>query len=289
MKTLCSLVLILLFTHIFDTYNQGYAHLQNIPIGTLVIDKADTTKVQETVPIVTHDTLHHKEWFPFKGFKYELKAHNWSEENKLLFVNILFRESGGTVTNIHQEIDQYLVAICAIRRYKDKNSKLVVTKKYSKRILYRKGSKTYTKYRKRSTKETKTYFYVPKFLGAYTMASKKRPVFTGGTRFINEKAWNKCYETVTDVLSGTIPNYVPYIPHGTYAYLNSRLDVDRGWIRACTIRWGVVASTIKDHHYYCNPEDILEWEYAHIMKNPCNPANKRFKDGFFANKKYKNI
>lgn len=215
----------------------------------LPINKPKVLEVSE----YAHDAheIHDKEWFALKGFKYDLDTLNWKQEDIILFANILSRESGSTVRSVHQEIDMYLVAIAARYRFLDKGYEHPVVKERTK----------------------------SRFVGAYSMEAKTKPKFK---KPLNEKAWNKCYEIVSNVLSGNIPDFVPYIPNGTHAYLNSRLDTDQAWINACTTKWVVVASTIKDHHYYANPDYFTAEEEAALRKNPFNPVNTRFKDGLFA-------
>jgi hypothetical protein len=174
-----------------------------------------------------------------------------------MFTNILYREFKSRY-NKHDEIDQYLVAITAIRRYTDKGP----------------------------------MFFRDKFVGAFRKASTSKPKFYKN-KAMKEKAWKGCYEVVKNVLAGKIPDYIPYIPHGTSAYLNSRLEgenseyrkkhkINVGWVNTCQTEYAIVASTVKDHHYYANPELMTTKEINHLKRNPHNPVNTEFKDGYFA-------
>lgn len=281
MESLIKLINFIIFLLLFlgivmgkDLFNPATFYKKEELFYNAILVKKELIKNPKRKIISNKLKLHKKEWFPFKDFKYNLDKQNWSKKNRILFTNILFRESGGTVTNIHKEVDQYLVAITAMRRYIGKN--------YTSPVVIKKYNKKFKRYKSQAIKVTKNYYYVPKFVGAYSMASSKKPVFKGGTKVINEKAWQQCYKVVNNVLKGNIPDFVPYVPHGTYAYLNSRIDTDMNWINSVTKKWVVVASTVKDHHYYANPEEMTKKEIEHLKKGPINPINIRFKDGLFA-------
>jgi hypothetical protein len=281
MESLIKLINFIIFLLLFigvlvskDFFNSSTFYKKKEIFYDAILVKKELIKNPERKIISNKLKLHKKEWFPFKDFKYKLNKQKWSQSNKVLFTNILFRESGGTVTSKHKEIDQYLVAITAMRRYIGKN--------YTSPVIIKKYNKNFKRYKSQAVKITKKYYHVPKFVGAYSMASLKKPVFKGGTKVINEKAWQQCYKVVNDVLEGTIPDFVPYVPHGTYAYLNSRIDTDMDWINSVTKKWVVVASTVKDHHYYADPEEMTKEEIEHLKKGPINPKNTRFEDGLFA-------
>lgn len=211
------------------------------------------------------------EWFPFLGFKYDLDSLNWSERDKILFTNILFRESGSTVISRNHEIDQYFVAISAIRRYTDRKCGVAPLVKYSKKFV---------RFKNQAAKITHDAYYVYRFVGAFSMASYNKPTFKRNVK-ANQEAWEQCYKVVTNVLNGTIPNFVPYIPHGTFAYLKKEIDTDYNWINAVTKKWVLVATTIKDHHYYADPDCMTDQEKKHLLNNPFNPIAD-FSEGLFA-------
>jgi len=218
------------------------------------------------------------EWFPYKGFKYDLKALEWTDRDVILFTNILFRESGSTVISKNHEIDQYFVAISAIRRYVDENlDSPVVIVRYNK---------SFTRFKNVAIKTTEDSYYVPRFVGAFSMASYEVPAFKRNKE-ANMKAWLQCHKVVLNVLKGEIPSHVPYIPHGTFAYLKKSIDTDYAWINAVTKKWCNVATTIKDHHYYANPVHMTAQEREHLQNNPFNPI-KDFNEGLFADNRREN-
>jgi len=255
----------------------GIDRLRDTCSNTLVLDPCTPVcevvvsldTVITPVNVVFRKSVEH--WTPFEGFSYDLPGRMWSDSNKILFTNILFRESTGS-NGIEEQIDQYLVAITALRRLDGKNyNELVVTKAYNK--------SKYPRYSKRCTRSDDKYYYIEKFVGAFSMESYNKPTFG---KKINRIAWDKCYIVVNNTLEGDIPSYVPYIPMGTYTYLNSRLDTDESWIRTVTTKYVVVASTIKDHHFYADPSQMNDDEIKQLKRNPNSPLNKRFSSGKFA-------
>lgn len=228
------------------------------PVNTFehneVIEKV---KTERKTPVKSRE-LSVKEWYPYYPvwyYKYDKIEADSNEINE--FTNILFTESGSQLKHYdydyNVDIDRYLVAIVAIRTIHSK------VKPYDKvktlKDMFRNGQ-----FKKESS--------LPKY---------------------HLKEWRKCREVIVDVLNCEIPAEVPYIPHGTFCYWNSRLDTNKKQKAYLENNGYHVATTGKDHHYFAIKGYINQDELTYLKRNPCSYAitngSKNIKGGLLCNKK----
>lgn len=186
-----------------------------------------------------------KEWFAFlnSDYKYNYEPIPYTEEELNIFANILYRESRASAT-LNQQVDQYFVAICGIQT-------IVGLKKHKSIMDLAKNGHSFT-----------------------------WPKFGSQNRFDN-KDWVQCRKVCKDVLECKIPSFVPYIPTGTIAYWNARIDTNMKQKAHLEANYICVASTTWDHHYYCHTKYITEGELEYLKDNSllCNPIKKNISNG----------
>lgn len=215
-----------------------------------IIEVISSTDSTDCVDSLEYDKVElirlKKEWFAFdnSNFKYNYDTICYSEEDLNLFADILWRESRAYFT-IGQRIDQYLVAICGIQT--------IIGLKQHKDIhdlIYNGYSFTFPK-----------------------TNSKRR----------KSKAWIECRKVCKNVLECNIPAYVPYVPHGTICYWNSRIDTNLKHKKRLEDTYQCVGSTVWDHHYYCYPKYMTEKERQYLFNNDklCNPIVKNIENGIY--------
>lgn len=193
-------------------------HCGYLPEALVEAKKNSKHSILLKKPKIDHEPLI---WYMFEDSTYNLEVTKWSERDKILFTNVLKSESGSYRTDRRYIIDQYLVAVCAYRRFLERTGHKVTVQK-STRL---------------------------EFVGSIPMEAYTIPVHKNK---VNEMAWNNCYEIISNVINNTIPEWVPFIPRGTYAYIREE---------HCTAMWWVgrlkdpkvhtkVAHTIKGHQYF---------------------------------------
>lgn len=230
-----------------DTINviDSISDLSNKPRKVLYHYKHDA--LNSPVKHVTHrnHTDSEQQWFAFDStWQYNHKKIAFTERELNMFTNILCRESRSCKTR-EQEIDCYFVAIVMLR--------------------------------KTQTINCTTASCMLKAGGfSYTQAMYDRTAY-------NEPSWVKCREILKNVFSCRIPSYVPYLPHGTFYYWNSRLDRAWPWRKRLEQRCINVASTVKDHHYFVQPDAMANDEKAYLYErytnHIVNPINKNIANG----------
>lgn len=207
-----------------------------------IIDKKPTIEQKKT--IITYNKQP-KEWHLFDNtWKYDYTPIKYSEEELTLLTNILMKEST-SADSINQKIDQYLVMICAIRRLHGKHALeegIITVEDIILKCNSFLDGKDNARYKKFKRKDCHKY-------------TKKDYI----------KHFNQCQEVVLNVLNCNIPNYVPYIPQGTFFYWNSRLDTNKKQKRMLMNKCKIVASTIKDHHFYAEIKYIDSIEWSHMV------------------------
>jgi hypothetical protein len=189
-------------------------------------------------------------WFSLQNKKYDFPTVNWPDSVKILFTNILFREST-SYTSQKLKIDQYLVAIAAMRKFFDKKLTNVIQYKHYKL------EKCSERQRKHAIDSNETHYIVPKFMGTFTMDSYEKPILKSK---LDIDAWAHCYTLVGNVMEGNIPEWVPYIPHGTFAYLNIPISTDTWWIDRVQTKYIRVAHSYKQHTYFADPKYMTDEE-----------------------------
>lgn len=218
----------------------------------VLMAKADITALYDSclIDTVKYEKLE-KEFFAFGYKPYDYKPVSYTQKELYLLTNILYRESTSS-KNVHDEIDQYFVIICAINRLyinnKQRNESHVHT---VMDIIYR--TKSFTEPKRKFT-----------------------------TSFDNPH-WVKCLNITKNVLDAKIPSYIPHIPKGTIAYWNSRIDTNMRQKAHLQQRYVCVASTVKDHHYFA----VVDWlsdEEKQLMKTTKNPVKKNISNGQFYTK-----
>jgi hypothetical protein len=221
-----------------------------------VVNKINKVKVnavkvkEETIKY----TKSNKEWSLFdKNWQYKYDSIRYTNEELILLTNILLKEST-SADSINQLIDQYLVVICAIRRLHGKHS-------LDKRI----------------TRIEDIILKCSTFLdGKDNVRYKqfKRKDCHKHNKKDYQVHYKHCESIVLNVLNCNIPAYVPYVPEGTFFYWNSRIDTNIKQKKLLkSNKCVIVASTIKDHHFYTLKEYMSkeEWEYV----------NKTNKESYF--------
>ena len=236
-----------------DSYNGEHnAVATNIAGGSIidnsrfnVIVKEDTSK-----DVVYEPT--HKEWYAFDNtWRYNYEPIEYTEEELALFTNILYRESRSS-NNLSKEIDQYLVMICAVRRFH-----------------YDRGNKAPI----RCPRDIVTKCH------SFTIPDNPH-------KTLDNRHWYKCQKIVKNVFHCNIPSYIPYIPHGTFAYWNSRIDTNMRQKQSLQTRHTIVASTVKDHHYFARVEHLLPSEVDYlsaVQKTRPNKISKNISNGVIFN------
>ena len=140
-------------------------------IDSIVVDSS--VSVRDSLP--TYEPLK-KEFFAFGYKPYDYTPVKYTERELVLLTNVLYRESTSSKT-VNEEIDQYLVVICAINRLYVNNNQPNESHVHTiMDIIYR--TKSFTEPKRKFT-----------------------------TSFDN-KHWVKCYNITKNVLDAKIPSSI---------------------------------------------------------------------------------
>jgi hypothetical protein len=200
------------------------------------------------------------EWYAFEesDFKYDYKPIPYTEEELNVYTNIIYRETGmGLTTNA--EVDKYFVAIVGIMRILCENDRY----------------KTITDMVSRSNSFT------------YPTYGNKSP-FDSISRPLEYKCWMLCRDVAQNVLNGTIPSYVPYLPYGTFCYWNDKNDTNMKQKYYLETRGMCVATTCWGHSFYVIKGYERKEEIQYLIDNDrtCNPTPKIISNGILCNNTY---
>lgn len=220
--------------------------------GVIVTNKinVDTFQIVNNIDTVYDYKFEAKEWFAFinSKYKYQYDPIPYTDEELNIFTNILYRESRASQT-LNQEVDQYFVAICGIQT-------IIGLKKHKSIMDLVKNGHSFT-----------------------------WPAY-GSTERYDNKDWVQCRKVCKNVLECKIPTFVPYIPTGTIAYWNARLDTNMKQKAHLEANYICIASTTWDHHYYCHLKYITKEELDYLKDNQlvCNPIKKNISNGALCSK-----
>lgn len=173
--------------------------------------------------------LEPNEWYPYynSGFIFSYNPVKYTEKELNLFTNILYRESGMSY-NLNQQVDQYYVAICGIQA-------IIAMGKYE------------------------TITELIKHGSSFTYPQN------GFTSYPNDTLWTKCKVVCKNVLERNIPSFVPYIPMGTIAYWNDKIDTNVKQKNHLKDKYIKVATTIWGTDYYCHKDYISEKDLNYLL------------------------
>lgn len=280
---LCALLILFSSAYTYHDKSDKSRMFNNEIVKALsVIDspqKAEIVVIDSVEEKITYD-----DWFEYRftydvadrPFENEWAAfnHQWrykyepivfkDSSYKILLTNILYRESGMLPKNQREEVDQYLVALCAIRWIQAHPEYL-----------------------------ENPYIYRAFYIFTVPVNDNRVPNFKlnkDGTKAsdyvynLRRKSWLKCRAVVENVLECRIPKHIPYVPHGTYCYWNDDLDTDLVHGKRLEKHYANIVTTIRNHHYYADPRDMTKEELEYLVFNkPCNPLKKRINNGIFCN------
>lgn len=187
------------------------------------------------------------EWFAFKGgwqCDYNVK---YDDSAITVLTNILYKESRSFETE-NKLIDKYLVIMCAIRKtelkYGNNVNKFIAALKSGDCNMF----------------GWRDYFYTPK----------------------SGKNWDNCKEVVLNILNGNIPDYVPYVPHGTINYWNSDIDTNTAQRLMLEKKYVIFASTVKQHHFFVKESEMRPEEREYLKSVSClNNVEKNIDNGYY--------
>jgi hypothetical protein len=186
-----------------------------------------------------------KEWSGFTRsiWNYKYGSMKYTERELMALTNVIYRESTSSNTP-NKSIDQYLVMITAIRVVQNKKRGKVNIAD----MLSSGGTFTYI---------TERFYTVPTFeIEKSSIPIKKR-----------KELWLRCKRVALDVINCSIPEYVPYLPHGTFYYHNSRLDKNIRQRKHIEKTSWCIAASVKDHHYYVQIKYSTPAEIKYIVEN----------------------